>query len=609
MQSTITAISSLLKNNKLEPYLRYIRFPYYKNLKSGLRIEFDFPLTILVGQNGCNKTSVLRAIWACPGNNSIGRFWYSTAVDPIDETGDRPRFIYGYIQPEANELVEIIKTRISKVDKTSNKRDPDYWEPSRPIAQDGMKPMKTIPRGTPLPPGRLHTRWKLMKKTVVYLDFRSEISAYDKYFYHGDLNKTLNHPSKQHFIRDRTKYLKKAIEEDLKTLRIFKGQKEHIFDNTLIPDDDVRQISEILGRNYESVRLIRHRFFKNEGYSILIKSNDISYSEAFAGSGEFAVVKLVSTINAAPDNSLIILDEPEVSLHPGAQKRLLSFLLNSIKIHKHQIIIGTHSPFLAHGLPDIAIKTLYLDPSSKRIDALPRTLPDEAFWHLQMELNRTRIIVEDRLAEEIVRKALRTLGPAMLDKFHIEKVPGGEATIMNNFLPAFSETQNKNILVILDGDKRPENPCPDPDTIPESNNKSLDEMIKQVTGGTSKISFPIDGGANGGNKAQLIQAKRRYLAYVRNHVTYLPGTAIPEDFVWKNMTNRENSDGLDDLNPKKRFEELTKRELGLLDSEKADSDNIFATIRRRLSTIPNDDEGILGLATLLRRFAEKQSIL
>jgi hypothetical protein len=41
------------------------------------------------------------------------------------------------------------------------------------------------------------------------------------------------------------------------------------------------------------------------------KTNNVVYSEAYAGSGEIAVVKLVHDIVKAKNCSLILLDEPE----------------------------------------------------------------------------------------------------------------------------------------------------------------------------------------------------------------------------------------------------------------------------------------------------------
>lgn len=165
-----------MKADKFEPYIRYIRFPHFRNLQEGTRIDLQHPVTALVGSNGTNKTAVLRALQGCPDQYNLGQYWFSTNLDPIS-ADDRHRFIYGYVAKSTGETVEVVKSRIVRPG------DPDYWEPARPIISDGMLHMPELPRDAKLPPERTKTRWRAMRKNVVYLDFRSELSAYDKYFF------------------------------------------------------------------------------------------------------------------------------------------------------------------------------------------------------------------------------------------------------------------------------------------------------------------------------------------------------------------------------------------------------------------------------------------
>src|SRR5690606_39346468 len=83
----------------------------------------------------------------------------------------------------------------------------------------------------------------------------------------------------------------------------------------------------------------RHTRFSRDWSSDVCSSDlkNINYSEAFAGSGETAIVILVHKIFNATNESLILLDEPETSLHSGAQKRLMSFLIEQCIKKKHQI--------------------------------------------------------------------------------------------------------------------------------------------------------------------------------------------------------------------------------------------------------------------------------
>ncbi len=153
------ALLNLLAKKKLEPYVRHIRFPQYKNLAADTRVDFKYPITVIVGANGTNKSSILRAIWGAPGYNNLGNFWFSTSTDPIKETGGRPScFIYGTWDATSQQVVEVLKTRVS------NEENADYWEPSRPLAIYGMDKMPPLLEGQPIPDGRSRTRWKTIEK-------------------------------------------------------------------------------------------------------------------------------------------------------------------------------------------------------------------------------------------------------------------------------------------------------------------------------------------------------------------------------------------------------------------------------------------------------------
>lgn len=56
----IKRISEDYEDNKYMNYIKYIQFPKYKNLTDGSRIEFNFPLTMLVGKNGTERAQYYR---------------------------------------------------------------------------------------------------------------------------------------------------------------------------------------------------------------------------------------------------------------------------------------------------------------------------------------------------------------------------------------------------------------------------------------------------------------------------------------------------------------------------------------------------------------------
>ncbi|WP_417596794.1 AAA family ATPase [Oceanospirillum sp.] len=588
----IVALEQLKENKKLEPYINYIRFPCFKSLEAGTRIDFDFPLTVIVGQNGTNKSSVLRAIQGCPKDYSLGNYWFSTDLDPISGEGEsQPRYIYGYFQGDAKRDVEVIKKRAKRVYQNSEEINPDYWEPDRPRISDGMEAMPPVEdEDEKKLVGRKKTRWELMVKNVVFLDFRSEISSYDKFFYHGELGKRVSFKSKQDFIRKKSVFLKKVVDKNLQSKPLYRGRQEQVKKNEKLSSSECEMISEILGRNYVSIRLIEHCFFGMDGYSVILQSDALKYSEAFAGSGEFAVVMLVHKILSAPKMSLVILDEPEVSLHPGAQTRLVAFLVNEIRKNKHQIVVGTHSPFIVKGLPKKAIKTLFNDDKTGKVRSLRETHPEEAFFHLGgSEDNQFRIFVEDALAAEVIRKALRMKGEATYKLFEVVFMPGGAEDLRQSFMLPEALSAGKKTLFILDGDERSRVALSleQLDVIPDN---QLDDTIKDLANG-QRIKFLKDSGNSSRNQEILKKNMRQFCEFFIEYVSFLPGNGSPEQFILENL----NQDPFEEVGivpdptatAKMKFRQLTQQLLGKEDFENVSSNEIFITQKMYLAQLDN----------------------
>lgn len=585
-------LRKLLKSRKLEPFIEHIRFPHYKNLSPDTCIEFTYPITALVGANGTNKSSILRALYGSPGYNNLGNYWFSTSVDPIEETEDgRSCFVYGYWNAHEGKTVEVLKTRIRK------ENDPDYWEPSRPVVKYGMEEIPPLKNGIAAHAGRSETRWNTIDKNVANLDFRADLSAYDKLFYHGELrNKQSTQKNKKEFIRSRSFHLKLAIQKRGKSYKYYGVNRIVGKINRLLSAEELLEVSTIIGRNYSEVSLIRHTFFNCDAYTSVMKVANLNYSEAFAGSGEFAVVRLVVGIMTAPEHSLILLDEPEVSLHPGAQDRLMTFLAKMVKLKKHQIVIATHSPAIIRCLPQDAIKVFMMGKSGKVVMPSQKALPEEAFFHLGEPVpGKVTVVVEDPLAKEIVLRAKRLAGEAIAGLFDICSFAGGAPTLWGHYTPVFSAEDRKDVLVLLDGDMRSSQVFTDPKTISVANESGLQQLIKDITG--VDISFKVDGGDGGTNTSQLIQQRKQFISWARRYVDYLPGSGIPELFIWDNMQkdNFSNDIEAEEADIKERFVKLAKRELGLSDHEQVSASDILSTQRRKLATIPDDNSELTQL--------------
>ncbi|EAN8499802.1 ATP-binding protein [Escherichia coli] len=581
-----------MASSKIEPFIRHIRFPFFKNLAEGSKIDFEYPITALVGQNGTNKSSVLRALFGSPNNYSLGSLWFSTDVDEIKD-GGRSRFIYGYYDKATDSIVEVIKTRISK------ENDPDYWEPSRPLKSDNMAPMPS----TKISTNQLRTRWKAIDKNVIYLDFRATISAFDKFFYHSDFH---TYPKKD-YLRKRSQMLKDIIDNDLKKYQPHKGKKDKLFVNTLLEKSKVEAISKILGRKYTSIRLIEHSLFTNDkAPTIILQSENLKYSEAFAGSGEFAVSILVHKLMDSPDASLILLDEPEVSLHPSAQCQLMEFLSEQALKKKHQIVISTHSSTIVKDLPKNAIKLFCLNDKIGKVDVLQNVSPEESFFILGERIDKRTVIVEDRLAKRFVEKALKAGGEALLNSFEVKHVPGGAGSILQTLAVPLCVANVKNVIFLLDGDQSRTDDYPTSDSIPENQNTNLQNIIKEIT--NQDIKFSCDGSNGSSNNNQKYKMQRNFIDFIHDKIAFLP-VYTPEAFLIENVHGdyKEYKDQIPKniQDAKEITKELCKLDTGL---ENVTSDDIFETQIRILNKIPNNHEVLTKTRELLQIFLDNDTI-
>ena len=565
----VESINKAFRGGQFEPFLQGIRFPLFKNLQEGLEIQFTFPVTAILGENGSNKTSILRAIQACPDQYSIGDYWFDTELDHIGTKEGPQRYIHWYRVP-SGKIAEVIKSRMEK-----SNRGPDYFETERPRMRDGMHAMP--PMCDEDSNYRNQTRWKSISKQVVYLDFRAQLPAFDilmNFDWRGEKCNG-NRSAKKRLVRDQSLRLRKIL-DDLSSSKVLWSKERILCAAELLSKEEVAEISKILDRDYEEIRVVRHDLFDCIGWTAMLKTKNLEYSEAFAGSGEFAVVMLVHALMNAEDHSLILLDEPETSLHPGAQKALTEFLMRSSLSHKHQIIFSTHSREMVEYLPDNGRKLLGVSRSGKVQLISQSASLTESFCRLGATFCENTVIVEDRLVVEIVKAALRREGIDVLRSYDVRYVAGGAGSLLSQVVPVTSQIETKYII-LLDGDMRPKTR---PERVPE-NHQELKEALEAYR--ISEKNLIRDGG-NGDDEAQWNKAAKRVVQWANEHVGYLPGNCCPEALL---LCLYDGQITCSSEEAKKAFVELTRKELAICEEEDVNSDDIFNTQRRVLGEIAN----------------------
>jgi hypothetical protein len=83
---------------------------------------------------------------------------------------------------------------------------------------------------------------------------------------------------------------------------------------------------------------------------VFLRRNRQTISMLAASSGELALItSIVYLSTVITDRTVILIDEPENSLHPRWQKEYAKILLDIFYLYQPKIIIATHSPLVVNG--------------------------------------------------------------------------------------------------------------------------------------------------------------------------------------------------------------------------------------------------------------------
>lgn len=132
-------------------------------------------------------------------------------------------------------------------------------------------------------------------------------------------------------------------------------------------EDFIKQLESYLS-NILSGAAIR---IENPGKDIIeLLLNSVDGTTCFrpinVGFGYSYVLPVIVGALLAEKGSILVIENPEAHLHPGAQSRLTNFLISIAKTRNLQILIETHSDHVINGMR-IAMKNSTLKPSDAQI--------------------------------------------------------------------------------------------------------------------------------------------------------------------------------------------------------------------------------------------------
>lgn len=220
-------------------------------------------------------------------------------------------------------------------------------------------------------------------------------------------------------------------------------------DRSPISDEVVGYVSRILGKDakhYERVSLK-----SDPSKSILVGmrlKND--YSQFHFGAGEASIIEMVSKIEDAADNALILVEEIENGLHPLATRKMVEYLFDVAKRKKAQIVFTTHSEYALSVLPPNAIWAC-VDGT-----AYQGKLTIESLRALTGTVTKSAVVfVEDDFAKDLVDEALRQYALDVFEQIEVHKAGGFPWVVEVLKHHQKNPTTKTPAVAVIDGDNPP----------------------------------------------------------------------------------------------------------------------------------------------------------
>ena len=301
------------------------------------RIDFEYPITAVVGENGTGKSTIL-ALATCAFHNDTS--FYPRNKIRSNSTNIKPYYTYNDFFTFTKKEDGIINIEIISEYLTKNG-----------IHSDTRKKYEN---------GKWNNYDSRPKRIVSYLGINRIVP-----------------PSESKTHRNYARYFQKVNTLEEQQL-----------------DKLTTALSLIFGKNYTGIDLMKY----NSYHLFKATRSSLEYTGFNMGAGENAVLELLTEIMLAGKGSLIVIDEIELGLHAKAQLKLIEILKKWCCEYHCQIICSTHSSFILDSIP--LQGRLFLSRTNGNLDIIPEISSSFAFEKLSgrkgLELD---VFVEDDMGK------------------------------------------------------------------------------------------------------------------------------------------------------------------------------------------------------------------
>ena len=385
------------KANKYPRFFNSIRFEQFRHIRD-VELNFVNPITVISGSNRSGKTTALMAI-ACSHYHFMRR-------NVVNGNWERTRW---------GDLMRFTRQDVQLTDWTYyvTYRDGTYHSPEK----RGQHTMAGKWNGVAKKEGQIGTPAGGANGRKVYLI---------------DLNRIT--PGRH---LSRSKYMKARglLPTDISNKRLVNAYVSYVFEN-----------------HYQVKNL-----FTAADSQLYAFTGANQYTSFNTASGEDVIVSMLADIVNAEENSLILIDEIEMGLHPKLQRRLMDVLYRISRIQKKQFIITTHSyAILDSVLPESRI---FIDNNNGNFRVIDNVPTNEVLTRMDSErFPVLSVYVEDDVSKRIVMEAVKELNQAnsgLARLLTVVEIGAADMTysyyLKRNAVDAIDHFQRKAVC-ILDGD-------------------------------------------------------------------------------------------------------------------------------------------------------------
>lgn len=310
------------------PHIRRVGIKVWQDRRTGERLSFDELQTLYERRVGPRRPGLREPDWLRDFRSSLNcRFietqrllrlkpsFTSSAID-IEDDSDYARPV---VSDLAIELRGNIQTKLAEYGATAQSLESSY--PRRLISKILTK----------LPEAELRKRLTNLDKTRKRL---MEAGLLDK----------------EEALQIQSKGISTDIIDALSIYVSDTEKKLDVFDDLF---SKIEIFQRILGKRLQFKLL---QVNGSSGFSI-VRFDGVTLPLAGLSSGEqHEIVLVYELLFRVEENSLILIDEPELSLHVAWQSEFLSDISEIIALRKFQVIIATHSPQVINERWDLAVE-------------------------------------------------------------------------------------------------------------------------------------------------------------------------------------------------------------------------------------------------------------